>query len=75
MKKQTHEQVQKYCGNCYYHNVFDFPKQSFCSLLFQRREDPIVPTLSVCEHWKQDYQKCNCVREALKGAEESKKPM
>lgn len=41
-------------------------------LRFQRREDPIVLTLSVCKDWKKDYQRCNCIPEALKENKEQK---
>jgi len=72
MKKQTQEQTERYCGNCYYHSVYSFPIRAFCMLRFQRREEPIVLTLSVCKDWKQDYQRCNCIPEALKENKEQK---
>ncbi|TET57390.1 hypothetical protein E3J51_02930 [Candidatus Bathyarchaeota archaeon] len=71
---RKHEDAHKYCGNCYFHGVYDFPDRTFCMLRFKRREEPVVPTLGVCESWKPDYQGCHCVREAVKRAKSKRLP-
>ncbi|MEM2916879.1 MAG: hypothetical protein QXN63_00785 [Candidatus Bathyarchaeia archaeon] len=59
----------KYCGNCHYHNSYNYPDQIFCMYHYVRHENHIYPTLSVCEHWEPDTQECYCVEEAQKKQE------
>jgi len=64
--KTVNHPEEKHCGNCYYHSVYDYPFHTFCVYRFKQRKNPVVSTLGVCEHWKEDYEKCFCVKEALK---------
>ncbi|MDH5419792.1 MAG: hypothetical protein OEX06_05610 [Candidatus Bathyarchaeota archaeon] len=56
----------RFCGNCHYHNMYEYPVLIFCSLRYQNSNDFIVPTLGCCEKWTPDSQECFCVEEAMK---------
>jgi len=64
MKEQKTE--KKYCGNCSAHNSHQYPDLVFCMKRFLNNENPVTSTLSVCEMWKAQVQKCFCVEDALK---------
>ncbi len=68
----TAKPERKYCGNCNSHCIYHYPDKLFCMFRFFKKDNPIVATLSVCENWKQDYQKCFCVQEASKHAHAGK---
>ena len=56
----------RFCGNCHYHNMYEYPVLIFCSLRYQNSNDFIVPTLGCCGKWTPDAQECFCVKEAMK---------
>jgi hypothetical protein len=57
---------QRFCGNCGYHNTYDFPNLVLCWMRFSENKNPIVETLYCCEHWNPNTQECYCVEEAMK---------
>jgi hypothetical protein len=55
---------QRFCGNCGYHNMYDYPDWVLCWMRFSEGKEPIVRTLWCCEHWSSSSQECFCVEEA-----------
>ena len=64
--EKTSESKERFCGNCSYHNAYQYPDLIFCFIRYQKRKDPVVPTLGCCEQWTFEPQECFCVEEALK---------
>ena len=60
------EKGEKYCGNCSYHNVYEYPSKIFCTYRLVRRLNPVVPTLWCCENWTPAIDKCFCIEDAKK---------
>jgi len=60
------ESKRRFCGNCFHHNVYEYPDLILCKLHYQSGKDSIVPTLGFCEHWRPTSEECFCVREASK---------
>ncbi len=58
--------VERFCGNCGGHNVYEFPLKLFCSTRFDQGKDPIVDTLWCCPEWSRVGQECYCIREAVR---------
>jgi len=59
---------KKYCGNCGWHSVYDYPNLIFCELKLTK-----LPTLTpACENWIKGYEDCFCVRDALRNKGEVK---
>jgi len=56
----------RFCGNCYYHDAYEYPVFIICKFRYFNSDDFIVPTLGWCEKWTPDTQECFCVEEALK---------
>lgn len=59
---------EKYCGNCSYHNVYEFPSKIFCTYRLAKGLDPIISTLWCCENWQPSVDDCFCVEAAKKQA-------
>jgi hypothetical protein len=55
---------KRFCGNCGYHTVYDYPKKIFCARLLAKNKNPVVDTLWCCGEWNQSSQECFCVEEA-----------
>ena len=60
------KKMEKFCGNCGSHNLYEFPSKMFCSTRYDQGKDPIVDTLWCCGDWNQVSQECYCIREALR---------
>ena len=60
------EPEKKYCGNCRYHDVYQYPDLIFCFVRYGRNLDSVYPTLGYCELWEKKTQECFCIEEALK---------
>jgi len=59
---------KKYCGNCGWHNVYEYPNIIFCELKLKK-----FPTLTPgCENWMEGYEECFCVRDALESERKAK---
>ena len=56
--------VDRFCGNCGSHNLYEYPLRMFCSTRFDKGKNPIVETLWCCDDWNEVSQECYCVREA-----------
>ncbi len=61
------------CGNCRYHNSYNYPDKIFCFAKFQKRETPVVSILDSCQEWTVKTQECNCLEDALKKHEKRSK--
>jgi hypothetical protein len=56
----------KYCGNCFSHSAYEYPKKIFCERKFRSGlsiADSVKDTLDTCEDWKDmgKSRRCNCV--------------
>lgn len=59
---------EKYCGNCGWHNVYEYPDLIFCELKLTK-----LPTLTpACGSWTQGHGECFCVRDALENREKGR---
>jgi hypothetical protein len=56
----------RFCGNCRYHNAYNYPDQNFCFLKFQNRENPVVSALDYCPEWLFKPQECFCLDELVR---------
>ena len=54
------------CGNCRYHNAYDYPDKIFCFAKFQNLENPVVSIFDCCDEWQEKTQECFCLEEARK---------
>ncbi len=64
--EKTLESKGRFCGNCRYHNVYQYPDLIFCFLRYQQHLGPVISTFECCEQWELKPQECFCVEEALK---------
>jgi len=69
--KKKSEQMSKVCGNCRYHNAYDYPSSVFCFAKFARRENAVVSILSSCDEWEGKLQDCYCLEDHLKKSKKS----
>jgi len=58
--------MQRICGNCRYHNTYEYPERVFCFAKFSDREDPVVSIYDHCEDWESKLQECFCLEDAQK---------
>jgi len=58
--------VDKVCGNCRYHNAYEYPDQVFCFAKFANRENPVLSIFGSCDEWENKLQECFCFDDALK---------
>ena len=72
--KVERKEIEKYCGNCSYHNTYEYPSKVFCTYRLVKGLDPVVPTLWCCENWTADIDECFCVEDAKKKIEKQSKP-
>lgn len=73
MKKEANS-GERFCGNCRYHNTYEYPDYVFCFVRFQKRENPVVSTLqNGCDHWESKLQECFCLDDTLKKHEKTTK--
>jgi hypothetical protein len=56
----------RFCGNCQYHDMYEYPILILCRFHYQNSSDFIFPTLGYCEKWAPESQECFCVEEAMK---------
>lgn len=64
LPKKT-EQMEKICGNCRYHNAYNYPDQVFCFAKFaDPKKNPAVSIFSTCEDWENKVQDCFCLEDA-----------
>jgi hypothetical protein len=63
---------KKYCGNCSYHNTYEYPDRIFCFFKFQNKDNPIVSVFDCCDTWEFKTQECYCLKDALKKQKETK---
>lgn len=56
----------RYCGNCSSHNSYEYPDVVFCMNRYLKGDKATTPTLSVCDDWRNQNQKCFCVEDALR---------
>lgn len=64
--KKVASSEKRFCGNCRYHNTYDYPNRVFCFVKFQKLSNPIVSTLDNCDEWEYKHQECFCLQDALK---------
>jgi hypothetical protein len=60
------EQMDRVCGNCRYHNAYDYPDTVFCFAKFSNKEKAVVSILSSCDEWENKLQECCCLEDHLK---------
>lgn len=58
-------ELERFCGNCHYHSMYEYPNVIFCFNRFQQGKNGILSTLDSCEQWKLQSQECFCLRDAL----------
>jgi len=61
--------VKKVCGNCRYHNTYEYPDYVFCFARFSDRQNPVVSIFECCDNWEDKLQECFCLEDALKKKE------
>jgi len=64
--KEKPEPKEKFCGNCRYHNTYEYPKLVFCFVQYQKRNNPVVSALYCCDQWEFKPQGCFCLEDASK---------
>jgi len=57
---------KKVCGNCRYHNTYEYPDQIFCFVKFRKRGNPVVSALDHCDEWEYKDQECYCLEDTMK---------
>jgi len=57
------QKTRKICGNCRYHNTYDYPDSVFCFARFTERKNPVVSILFGCDEWENKLQECNCLED------------
>ena len=74
LKKETNlKGKNRVCGNCRYHNSYNYPDQIFCFAKFQKKEDPVTSVLDFCPQWASKPQECFCLDDKLKNNEKKSK--
>jgi len=58
--------MEKICGNCRYHNAYEYPDRVFCFAKFGERENPVVSIFYCCDEWENQLQDCFCLEDAMK---------
>jgi len=58
--------VGKVCGNCRYHNAYEYPDTVFCFAKFQKLENPVLSILESCGEWESQTQDCFCLEDSKK---------
>jgi hypothetical protein len=58
--------TRKICGNCRYHNTYDYPDTMFCFAKFGNKENPVVSITFSCDEWENKLQECCCLEDYLK---------
>jgi hypothetical protein len=58
----------KYCGNCFSHSAYEYPKKVFCERRFRSgasMADSVKDTLDTCEDWRGMSRsgRCSCVED------------
>jgi hypothetical protein len=58
----------KYCGNCFSHSAYQYPRKVFCERRFISGlsiADSVKDTLDTCEDWRAMGKsgRCNCVED------------
>jgi len=66
------ERMRKICGNCRYHNAYNYPDSVFCFALFAEKKNPVVSILSTCDEWEGKLQECYCLEDYLKRRKSTK---
>lgn len=56
---------KKVCGNCRYHNTYEYPDTVFCFAKFSNRENAVISIFDSCNEWESKLQECYCLEEAL----------
>ena len=64
--KKGSKSKNRFCGNCHYHDMYEYPDLILCRLHYQNSSNFIFSTLGCCEKWAPDSQECFCVEEAMK---------
>lgn len=59
-------QTRKVCGNCCYHNTYEYPGKVFCFVRFSDRKDSAVSILFSCDEWEPRLQECLCLEDYIK---------
>jgi len=67
--KKVVDSEKKFCGNCRYHNTYNYPDQVFCFVKFQKLKKPVVSTLDYCDEWEYKQQECYCLEDTIKKSE------
>jgi hypothetical protein len=60
------EKMERICGNCRYHNTYNYPDDVFCFAKFAERENPVVSIVYGCDEWESKLQECYCLEDYLK---------
>jgi len=48
----------KCCGNCKYHNAYQYSNTIFCFAKFENNESPVKRIFDVCNEWELKEQAC-----------------
>ena len=60
---------ERCCGNCRWHDTYQYPDVIFCFLRYEKREDAILSVFDCCKYWTPDLQECFCIKDALRKRE------
>lgn len=58
--------TDKCCGNCAFHNVYQYPDTIFCFYRFGLKESGIMNIFDCCDGWEEKAQECNCLEDSIK---------
>jgi len=64
--KKVVKSGKRFCGNCRYHNAYDYPDRIFCFVKFQKLGNPVVSALDHCDEWEYNPQECFCLEDTIK---------
>lgn len=66
MSKKS-KNMDKICGNCRYHNTYEYPDYVFCFAKFaDRKKKATLSIFETCDEWEGQLQGCFCLEDALK---------
>lgn len=69
---KTAGRMRKVCGNCRYHNTYEYPDKVFCFGRFADQKNSVVSILFSCDEWENKLQECHCLEDYLKHKKDPK---
>lgn len=68
------QNTKRVCGNCRYHNAYNYPDKIFCFSRFNKQENPVISVFDSCDEWENKLQDCYCLEDTLSKRRTKTKP-